>query len=342
MQRPHVMTVLGPVAPEALGATLLHEHLLCDLRPLAQRGSTDGEVEITLENAFDVNYRPGEHRGNHRLQDRALATREAALFKAEGGGAIVEMTTAGIGPDLEGLAEISRTTGVHVVASAGYYTEAFQDEATLALPVEALAETIIAELATGARGTDIRCGIIGEIGCSWPLTPFEERSLVAGAKAQIVTGAAITVHPGRHPQAPHDILDILSRAGADISRVIIDHMDRTYEGEDGEVVALARRGCVVEYDFFGIETSQYWLGVADLPTDWMRLRCIRRLFEGGLGDRVAVAHDICTRSRLKSLGGHGYGHLLRNVVPLMRERGFAQAEIDQLLVDTPRRLLTIG
>lgn len=342
MLQRHVMTVLGPIAPEALGATLLHEHLLCDLRPLAQRGSTEPEVEITLENAFDVNYRPGEHRGNHRLQDRALATHEAELFKAEGGGAIVEMTTAGIGPDLEGLAAISRATGVHVVASAGYYTQPFQDEATLALPVEALAETMIAEVTQGARGTEIRCGIIGEIGCSWPLTLFEERSLIAGAKAQIATGAAITVHPGRHPQAPHDILDILGRAGADISRVIIDHMDRTYEGEDGEVVALARRGCVVEYDFFGIETSKYWMGVADLPTDWMRLRCIRRLFDAGLGDRVAVAHDICTRSRLKSLGGHGYGHLLRNVVPLMRERGFAQAEIDQLLVGTPRRLLTIG
>ena len=201
---------------------------------------------------------------------------------------------------------------------------------------------MIAEVTQGARGTDIRCGIIGEIGCSWPLTPFEQRSLIAGAKAQAATGAAITVHPGRHPQAPHEILDILGRAGADIARVVIDHMDRTYEGEDAEVVALARRGCVVEYDFFGIETSQYWLGVADLPTDWMRLRCIRRLFDAGLGERVAVAHDICTRSRLKSLGGHGYGHLLRNVAPLMRERGFAQAEIDQLLVATPRRLLTIG
>jgi phosphotriesterase-related protein len=83
------------------------------------------------------------------------------------------------------------------------------------------------------------------------------------------------------------------------------------------------------------------MGVADLPTDWMRLRCIRRLFEAGLGDRVAVSHDICTRSRLAANGGHGYGHLVENVVPLMRERGFEQAEIDQLLVATPRRLLTL-
>ena len=339
MSEPKVMTVLGPVAPSALGTVLMHEHILCDLTPLARRESGEAAVEITLENAFDVNYRPGEFFGNHRLADEALATREVSLFAQQGGGTIVEMSTAGIGPDLEGLARISRTTGVHVIASAGYYTEPYLDAETLAMPVEALTEVIIEELSVGARGTAIRCGIIGEIGCSWPLTPFENRSLQAGARAQRQTGAAITVHPGRHPQAPHDILTILDKSGADLSRVIIDHMDRTYD-DDGEVVALARRGCIVEFDFFGIETSKYWMGVADLPTDWMRLRCIRRLFDADLADRVVVSHDICTRSRLQSLGGHGYGHLLRNVAPLMIERGFTQGEIDRLLIDTPRRLLS--
>jgi len=342
MAAPHVMTVLGPVEPAALGSVLMHEHLLCDLTPLARRASGEPEVEITLENAFDVNYRPGEHVGNHRLQDLDRATREVALFRDDGGGTIVEMTIGGIEPDLDGLATIATATGVHIVAGAGWYTEPYLDAETLALSVEALAETMVQELTEGARGTAVRCGIIGEIGCSWPLTPFERRSLQAGARAQRATGASITVHPGRHPQAPHEILDILAAAGADPARVIIDHMDRTYEGEDAEVIGLARRGCVVEYDFFGIETSKYWMGIADLPTDWMRLRAVRRLIDAGLGDRVVLSHDICTRSRLRTLGGHGYGHLLRNVVPLMRERGFSQDEITLLLEETPKRLLTIG
>lgn len=149
----------------------------------------------------------------------------------------------------------------------------------------------------------------------------------------------MTVHPGRHPGAPHEIVDIL--AAADLARVVICHMDRTYTDES-EVVALARRGCVVEFDFFGIETSKYWLGVADLPTDWMRLRCVRRLFDAGLSERVTLSHDICTRSRLQTLGGHGYSHLVRNVVELMAERGFHASEVDQFLIDTPRRLLTIA
>ncbi|MBV9078457.1 MAG: hypothetical protein JO048_13355 [Methylobacteriaceae bacterium] len=336
----YAMTVLGPVAPEALGPTLLHEHLLCDLRPLDQRGSPEPEVEITLANAFAVNYRPGAFRGNHRVQDVGLAGREAAAFVRAGGGAIVDVTTGGLAPDPEGLAAVSRASGVHAVLGAGWYTAPYLDADTLALDEGALEDGLLAQLTDGAWGTPIRCGLIGEIGCSWPLHPFERRCLHAAARVQGRTGAALTVHPGRDPAAPFEILRIVDAAGGDLSRTIIDHMDRTYFDE-GEIVPLARTGCVVEFDFFCIETSNYWLGVADLPTDWMRLRAIRRLFEAGLGEQVAVSHDICTRSRLRANGGHGYAHLLENVVPLMRERGFSADEVDQLLVRTPRRLLTL-
>ena len=335
------MTVLGPVDPAALGPVLMHEHILCDLTPPARRGSGKAEVEITLANAFSVAYRPNDHHGNQRLQDVDVAIREVQLFGAAGGGAIVEMTNAGMVPDPEALAAVSRAAGVHVIAGSGFYTEGYQDAATLDLSVEAMTEIMTREITEGLRGTAIRAGIIGEIGCSWPLTPFERRSLQAGARTQAATGAAITVHPGRHPTAPHEILDVLAAERADLSRVIIDHMDRTYETDDAAVLALARRGCVVEYDFFGIETSQYWMGVADLPNDWMRIRAIRKLFEAGLGGQVAISHDICTRSRLSSFGGHGYAHLVTNGVQLMRDRGFAQSEIDLMLVETPRRLLTI-
>ncbi len=99
---------------------------------------------------------------------------------------------------------------------------------------------------------------------------------------------------------------------------------------------------MVEYDFFGIETSNYWMGVVDLPNDWMRLRALRRLFDAGLGHRVCISHDICTRTRLILNGGHGYRHIPANVRPLMRDRGWSEAEIDQLLVHTPRRLLAMG
>ena len=37
--------------------------------------------------------------------------------------------------------------------------------------------------------------------------------------------------------------------------------------------------------------------------------------------------------------GHGYAHILANVVPLMRRKGFREEDISAILVDTPRRIL---
>ena len=134
--------------------------------------------------------------------------------------------------------------------------------------------------------------------------------------------------------------DIIKDAGGDPTRLVMSHIDRTlFSTED--VLKLAATGCIIEYDFFGIETSYYWFADTDLPTDYMRLAFIRTLFEHGHGEQVVVSQDICTKTRLVTYGGHGYGHMFRNVVPLMRNKGFTQSEIDTVLIDTPRRLLTL-
>jgi phosphotriesterase-related protein len=122
---------------------------------------------------------------------------------------------------------------------------------------------------------------------------------------------------------------------------VISHVDRTLF-TDEDLFRLADTGAVVEFDFFGIESSHYpFQDDIDLPNDGMRLRMVRRLIDRGHLDRIALSQDICTRTRLQRWGGHGYRHLFENVVPMMRRRGFTEDEIDTLLVRTPRRLLTI-
>ncbi len=78
-----------------------------------------------------------------------------------------------------------------------------------------------------------------------------------------------------------------------------------------------------------------------MPNDAQRLGHIRALIARGHLDRVVISHDICYLTRLVRFGGHGYGHIFGNVVPMMRGRGFGAAEIDAILVRNPRRLLTI-
>lgn len=128
----------------------------------------------------------------------------------------------------------------------------------------------------GIGGTTVKAGIIGEIGCSWPLHPFERRALAAAAKVAEQTGLAPTVHPGRRQKALAEVVAIAAGAGLAPSRLILCHIDRTLFSF-AEVLAAARLGAVLEFDFFGIETTRYWVEGVDLPHDGMRLRHMRAL-----------------------------------------------------------------
>jgi phosphotriesterase-related protein len=74
----------------------------------------------------------------------------------------------------------------------------------------------------------------------------------------------------------------------------------------------------------------------------VRLRLIKELVSRGHIDRVLISHDIDDCTRLRKFGGHGYSHIYRNVVPLMRTRGFTERDIERILVDNPKRLLTFS
>lgn len=332
-----VRTVLGDVEPTEIGPVLMHEHVLFDIVPPNAIGEYD--APILPQDRWQVDYRSNETPANAHQTDPVVATSELAAFALDGGSLIVDQSVAGLARDAAGLAHASRNSGVHVVAAAGTYTADFLGPETLAMDESTLTARFTAEIDTGMDGTDIRAGLIGEIGCSWPLHPFEHRALVAAARTQAATGAAISVHPGRHPQACTNILDSLQEAGADLTRVILCHMDRTHPDGDG-IQPLLDRGATVEWDFFGIEQSHYWMDNTELPTDLDRLRLIRQFADRGHGAQITVSHDICTKTRLRTWGGHGYGHIQRNVRQLMARVNFPPSLVSALVRDTPLELLT--
>ncbi|MEM6486748.1 MAG: aryldialkylphosphatase [Pseudomonadota bacterium] len=335
-----VRTVTGDIAPAALGPTLMHEHVLCDVTPLDIYHLPDREIGVEDTDAIRRSWGVA-HPGNHRLNDPDLAVCELQRLVVAGGGGLVELTSGGLRPDPAGLAAIAARTGLSIVMGCGYYVEAYAGEALGRASVEALAAEMVGAVRTGAWGTAVRAGIIGEIGVSDPCTPAERRDLIAAAWAAAETGATVSVHPGRDPQSPFDCVATLAAAGADPARVVIGHVDRTLFATD-DVLRLADTGCVVSFDFFGIETAHYpFAPGVDLPNDGTRLAYVRALLDRGHAGRVVLSHDICTRTRLCRWGGHGYAHLLVNGVPMMRARGFSAAEIEGLLTLTPRRLLTL-
>ncbi|MEO1091429.1 MAG: aryldialkylphosphatase [Pseudomonadota bacterium] len=332
-----VRTVTGDVAPDTLGLTLIHEHLLCDLSaPELRHHSSE---PIAPEQAHDLRFGWGiDHPGHHRLDDLDVMTAELRAFASAGGGCVVDLTVRGIGQSPTGLRRLAETTGVAVVCGCGWYTDDRAGELIGDASAATLADRLVADLESGIDDTGVRAGLIGEIGCSWPLRATERRSLQAAARAQAETGAALNVHPGRAVAAPFEILDCLAQSGGNPARTIISHLDRTLRDPD-DLARLADSGCGLEWDFFGIDGGYYPFAPIDLPHDGERLDHVQRLADRGHGAQLLVSHDICTLTRLRRWGGHGYAHLLTNGTTYMRRKGFDPALIRALLVDNPARFL---
>lgn len=105
-------------------------------------------------------------------------------------------------------------------------------------------QTILDDINNGIDGTTVKPGIIGEVGCSWPLAEVEKRSLRAAATAQTQTKTPVMIHPGRDPTAPFEDLRIFQEAGGDAKHTVIAHLGRTIAKKD-TLLELAETGKLI-------------------------------------------------------------------------------------------------
>jgi phosphotriesterase-related protein len=343
-----VQTVLGPVDPAEIGVTMMHEHILATAPHIAVPPADPAaravfEAPLDFEVLRAIRFGGLANRANCGLEDEGLAVDELARYARAGGRTVVDATSRGIGRDPVGLARVAKGTGLHIVMGSSWYVASTHppEDGVGAAGEGDLAERIVAEFRDGVDGGGIRPGLIGEVGCSWPLEETERKVLRASARAQRRTGAALSIHPGRDPRAPFEIVEILKEAGADLSRTVMCHVDRTI-GDRATLRRLAASGIVIEFDLFGYEGSYYaWELPIDMPNDSRRIRMLRWLADEGFGGSLVVSHDIYFKDKLARFGGQGYSHIIENAVPLMRRQGMAEAAIQAMLVETPRRLLTM-
>ncbi len=340
-----VRTVRGDIKPSELRITQPHEHLLIDLvgptEPAAQtpQDLSRWNEPITLGNYYEVRRFIHLFRENLQLTNVNDAIEELGAFARAGGSSIVDLTTIDLGRDPRALQAISHAAGIHIVMGTSFYVHAFHPAELTDMNEAEVADVFIGDLTDGTRD-GVRAGIIGEVGLTWPVHPDEEKVLRAAVRAQVSTGAAISVHPGRHTEAPTAAIEAVERAGGDPTNTVVGHIDRTLF-ELADIVELARHECYVEFDLFGQESSYYDLSPIDMPNDARRIELILSLMELGFGRQLLVSQDVCRKAHLQRFGGEGYGHLLSRVVPLMRRKGVSESEIDELLVANPARLLTI-
>ena len=132
-------------------------------------------------------------KNNLNITSVELLNNELQLYKDVGGCSLVDCTSIGIRYKPELLPELSSTANINIICGGGYYVDQFMPADVKLMSKEEMASTIIEEVTQGIKGTSFRCGIIGEIGCSAPLTDAETRSLQAAAIAQRRTGSTLII-----------------------------------------------------------------------------------------------------------------------------------------------------
>ena len=304
-----VQTVLGPVAPGDLGFTLPHEHTKCSL--------------WWIENRWDY---------WELIGDEPRINEELAAYKALGGGTLVDVTPIGIGRDLTRLARLSQATGLHIVAGAGWYRQAYYPaEARIdRRSIDDLADEIVQEFVGGP----VRPGIIGEIGTDKPwVTAQEERVFRAAARAALRTGASVTTHAVQSDVGLAQ-LTILEDEGLDPARIVIGHCDSHPRIEHWR--EIVRRGAHVEADFLGMSFTPLERAGEPKVVD-----LISTLLNEGFEKQILLSQDVCHDSQLASYGGNGYTYLQKSFLPRLVEAGVNAATIKTITVENPARLLTL-
>jgi phosphotriesterase-related protein len=336
-----IQTVRGPISPQDLGLTLAHEHLLLDLRVLWDEPQSEerrllATAPITPTARADWISNPYESLDNLCLDDEAAAASELSLFAEAGGRGLIDLTVEGLGPQPLALRRISERTGVQIVAGVGLYRALAHPEWVAAASVEELAARFVRAIREGFDGTDVRAGVLGELGTSSPIQAEEIKVLRAAARAHFETGVAINVHPVIfHREGPR-ILDVLQAEGVDLRRVALSHTDE--QSDYDYHCSLAVRGAWLSFDTLGSE--EVFSPDQREPTDEERMAALLRLLEAGWAGQILLSQDVCTKLQLTRFGGRGYAHVLRTIVPRLRQAGVEEATIHELLVDNPRRYLT--
>jgi phosphotriesterase-related protein len=337
----NVMTVLGPIAPDQLGVTLMHEHLLLDATPWFKEpdlGSRRGLAHrpVSIEMLGLLRNDPFLCRDNCELLDEDVATEEVRRFRLAGGDSVIDPTCRGIGRDPQALQRISRATGLHIIMGAGYYLEPAHPRRVRTMSLDTIAEEIERDVVDGVDG--VRAGIIGEIGISKDFTSEEEKVLRAAARAQQATGVPLEVHLPGWERHGGRVLDVVAEEGGDVRRTVLCHMNSS--GEDFPYqAALAERGAWLEYDMIGMDFF-YADQQAQSPCDEENARAIGRLRDAGLLGNVLISQDVFVKIQLVRYGGTGYAHILDHFVPRLIRHGFTDDDVRLLLVGNPRRVFS--
>ncbi|MDL2217205.1 phosphotriesterase [Christensenellaceae bacterium OttesenSCG-928-M15] len=362
MAEKKVMTVCGPVAPEKIGFTTMHEHIMFQGSVLARRlrkGVPEScklpvqeEDKVSLENV-GLLLKNSIMAWDALIQDdEAVMTGEVQDFKDTGGDTIVEVSVPGIQLETEPMKRISENTGVHVVVSTGFYTWDSWPEEFLDKPLKFYRDHMLHEVKHGVQGTDYKPGML-KIAVQ-DLNEMEENALRAAAQVSNETGLPLTIHPCYKPGGDRvRLIKILQEEGMDLEKVVMAHTsledkpasfrELIYHPELYKVTTQSARrildlgvNCSVEFcNPLGFEMmGRYRTG------DYGQMAGLYELINSGYCDQLVLGNDVCGRTMLRRFGALGYLRLTTFVIPTLREQaGVSEYAIRAMTEKNPARIL---
>ena len=309
-----INTVTGPVSSEALGFTLMHEHVMVSASGM---------------------YRSYPDLLGPNREERAVARLKEA--KAAGIDTFVDATTFDLGRDPELLRTVSRRSGVQIVNVTGWWLDVPRFIRNVS--PNQMAREFVRDITEGFRGTDIKAGVLKCAADFAGVTPELEIMNRAVARAHLETGVPVMVHSYPTGQVARRQIAIFKEEGVDLERVKIDHSNDTTDTE--YLKWILDQGC-----FLGLDRYPGYL-----VSPHMRTVTMKSLIDDGYADRLCPAHDcICLHILNERADGtmpqehalalrnpDGYLYMHRHVIPELKAMGVGDDVIETLFVRNPQR-----
>ena len=303
-----MMTVAGPITPDQLGTCLTHEHLM----------SIFGD-----EPRYDPNYD------------------EAALFaqvvpylkhvKQLGAKSIFECTGAYFGRDVRLLQQLTQRSGVQIITNTGYYgaasdryvpPHAYQESA------ETIARRWITEFEQGIDGTSVRPGFIKIALDGGPVSEIDAKLVRAAALTHAATGLTIACHTANNPEGAQTALAILKEEGVSPTAWIWTHANKVESFDD--LLPAAQAGAWISLDGVRAPSEEAFA---------RHVRYLKELKTQNLLSQVLLSHD---GNSFPSGGAiRPFESIFTALLPQLRQAGFSEPDIQQLMVDNPARAFTL-
>jgi phosphotriesterase-related protein len=344
-ESPRVQTILGPISPDELGVTLMHEHA-----PVIDWSELYDQPIAPIEGTF---------------RQRAIADGVKALEEFHNQlngwaktGTLVEVTPIRVGryPDL--IVEMAKKSDVHVVGCTGFWGEDLAPmhlwAASLLLEpngIEKVARLYVKEITEGMEDpygrpgwsfTEVKAGII-KIATSKYLTAFERRANTAAGLASVQTGCPITLHTSEGGGL--ELAQLLISVGVDPKKIIVGHQGYMDDRENVRATdyhkKLAELGVYVQFDRIGSEKY---------PVD-DRAEFIKPLVDAGLEDQLLLSHDAVPyfyktfwqKEKRESDWWHVMKHpfaiIPSKLVPKLTKAGIPERAIGKMLIENPKQAL---